>query len=188
LANSITDATAKIHAVLEPLSFEERHRVINAALILLGDQPAAQAYRAAPFQAGAEVEDETADTGGLPIAASRWLKKNGLTLEILENYFHFDDGKVEPIELPGDGKAKREKTINRYLMQGVAALLQSGNAAFDDAAARDQCTEFGCYDTANHGTFLKKFGNLITGSKSNGWKLTAPGLTAAAKLLQLPEN
>lgn len=187
MAKSITDATIKVHAILEPFESEERQRVMSAALILLGDQPV-QRQLAASNQAGGETQDEPSDTGDLPVAASRWVKKHGLNRETLEHYFHFDGGAVEPIELPGDAKGKREKTINTYLMQGIAALLQSGGAAFDDSDARTQCTEFGCYDGANHGSTLKKFGNLIAGSKSNGWKLTAPGLTAAANLVKPAEK
>lgn len=187
MAKSITDATVKIHAILEPLESDERQRVMNAALILLGDQPTG-AHTTASNGGVSQGEDETPQTGDLPLAAARWVKKHGLTIDTLENHFHFDDGAVAPIELPGDGKAKREKTINTYLMQGVASLLQSGSAAFEDAVARERCNEFGCYDAPNHGRYLKQFGNLITGSKSNGWKLTAPGLSAAASLLKSAEE
>lgn len=188
MAKSITEATAKVHAILEPFESDERRRVVNAALILLGDDTTAGSRKPQHQRNDHIKEDGVTDAGDFPPAAGRWLKKNGLEIDTLEHYFHFDDGNVQPIELPGDGKSKREKTINTYLMQGVAALLQSGTAAFDETAARDQCRKLGCYDSPNHGKYLKQFGNQITGSKSNGWKLTVPGLTAAAKLLKPVEH
>lgn len=187
MAKSITDATAKIHAILESLDSEERRRVINAALILLGDQ-ATTSTKGNSQDNNRDREDTTQSEGELPPAASRWLGKHDLSRENLENYFHFDDASVVPIELPGNGKAKREKTIHTYLIVGIAALLQSGSPTFEDAVAREQCSEFGCYDKPNHGKYLKQFGNLITGSKSTGWKLTTPGMTAAANLLKAVED
>jgi hypothetical protein len=65
-------------------------------------------------------------------------------------------------------------------MAGLAALFSSGEASFSDDAARNVCTHFGCYDQRNHSTYVKALGNNVTGSKSAGWKLTAPGLTAIA--------
>jgi hypothetical protein len=69
-------------------------------------------------------------------------------------------------------------------LTGVGALLKSGKAEFADEAARNNCENLGCYDMNNHGKTLEKLGNTITGSKKNGWKLTTPGLTAAAALLK----
>jgi Rieske Fe-S protein len=61
--------------------------------------------------------------------------------------------------------------------------LQSGGTDFSEDTARQYCQHLGCYDSPNHSKYLKGFGNKITGSKDSGWKLTAPGLTAAAKLI-----
>ncbi|GGK17241.1 hypothetical protein GCM10011394_28060 [Luteimonas terricola] len=74
--------------------------------------------------------------------------------------------------------------MNTYLMLGIAAFLSTGEASFTDKDARELCEHFGCYDATNHAKYIKEFGNKITGSKSSGWKLTAPGLNAAAELVK----
>lgn len=184
MSSSITEATTKVHALLEPLTPEERRRVVQAVLTLLGDDVSIRVPSAASGTGESQVEEGDA-IAKLPPKAKAWVKKNGLTIEQLEHFFHFDNGSVTCIELAGNGKSKKDKTINSYLLMGVAALLSKGEAEFTDAEARQLCEHFGCYDSPNHATFCKAFGNNITGSKSNGWKLTAPGLTAAADLVKL---
>jgi hypothetical protein len=68
-------------------------------------------------------------------------------------------------------------------LTGIAAYLKDGTLEFADEAARKYCEHFGCYDPPNHGKYLTKFENKITGSKATGWKLTKPGLTHGAKTL-----
>lgn len=187
MAKSITDATSKIHGILEPLESEERHRVIDAALILLGDKPSHERSFASE-QDDSESDGESSGTDDLSPATVRWFKKHDLTRDALEHYFHFDDDTVVPIALPGDPKGKREQTITTYLMQGVAALLETGSASFDDETARLRCKEFGCYDSANHAKTLRSLGNQFTGTKKTGWKLTTPGLDAAANRLKPAEE
>lgn len=95
---------------------------------------------------------------------------------------HVDGSGATLLSAVGDGK--RQQTINTYLLTGVAALLSTGKAEFTNETARNNCENLGCYDIGNHANTLKKFENKITGSKAVGWKLTAPGLTAAAALLK----
>ena len=85
------------------------------------------------------------------------------------------------------GKSDRVKTINTYLLTGIAALLESGTANFQDETARKNCESLGCYDQNNHSKYMKEFGNKITGSKKTGWKLTGPGLVAGAEILKPAE-
>jgi hypothetical protein len=183
MSNPITEATTKVHAVLEPLTSDERRGVVQAVLTLLGDDVSLRVP-----SAGAGKADVAADEGSgsatLPPKAQAWTKKNELSVEQLEHYFHFDNGNVTCIELPGKGKGKRQMAIHTYLMQGVAALLSNGEPEFSNEDARKLCEHFGCYDAGNHSKTLKEFGNAITGSRSRGWKLTAPGLNKAAELIK----
>ena len=179
-APTVTQATVKVHEVLEPFSADERKRIVAAALTLLGDDPMIRT----PATSGKAAAEASDDSASLPSAAQLWMKKNSLDMDTLEHYFHFDGGSVTPIELPANGSGKREKTIHTYLLTGVASLLSSGDSSFADETARKLCEHFGCYDSPNHASYLKKFGNQITGSKSAGWKLTAPGLSAAALSLK----
>lgn len=183
MSSPITEVTTKVHALLEPLTSDERRRVVTAVLTLLGDEVSVRAPSTVPGNAASSVEEDNGSTK-LPPKASAWSKKYGLTVEQLEHFFHFDNGSVTCIELAGQGKSKKEKAINTYLLTGVAALLGKGEAEFTDDEARKLCEHFGCYDGTNHTKAIKEFGNNITGSKSSGWKLTAPGLTAAAALVK----
>ncbi len=88
------------------------------------------------------------------------------------------------IELAGNGKSKRDKTINTYILLGVAALLGKGEVEVTDEEARKLCEHFGCYGGPNHAKTIKDFGNAITGSMSSDWELTAPGLTTAVALIK----
>ncbi|MBX3726105.1 MAG: hypothetical protein KF823_09315 [Xanthomonadales bacterium] len=182
---NITEATTKVYGVLEGLTSEERKRVVRAALMLLGDELEEAARRGTPSTTQARIS--SADDDDLSViheGARAWVRKNGLLMSSLEHFFHFDQGRVQPIALPGSATSKREQTLNTYLAQGLAAHLSTGEPAFSDEQARMLCKQFGCYDSANHAKIVKELKNRITGSKSAGWKLTTPGLTAAADLVK----
>ncbi len=141
---------------------------------------------ASPRQGQGDSFGGTDDDGKIPgisKAGATWIERNGLTSDKLEEHFHVEDGKGTLIGDPiGDGK--REQSINTYLLTGVAALLGTGKAEFTDKTARENCTQLGCYDSPNHSNTVSQLGNKVTGSKKAGWKLTAPGLSAAAALLK----
>ena len=172
----MTDALAAVHDLLLPLTPEERRKVVRAVLTLLDDD--------AGLPAPAPALDRGPGDESLPPAAAAWVKKYGVDVERLHKLFHFDHGRVTCIELPRAGRTKREDVLNTYLLQGVAALLSSGEANFSDDDARRLCEHFGCYDSSNHAKALGDFGSNVAGSKSAGWKLTAPGLATAASLVK----
>lgn len=178
MTNPLAEATAGVLEILSALSPEDRSRVVRATLTLLGDELPSANRKTLPAQENEEESDLEA-----PPQVKIWAKKHGLTSEQLEQHFHFDQGKVVAISLPGSTKKKIEQVENTYLMQGLSAFLATGDSSFSDDDARSLCEHFGCYDSSNHSKYMK-FGNRITGSKSGGWKLTAPGLTAAAELLK----
>lgn len=187
--SSLAEATAKVVEVLNPFSSEERLRIVKASLTLLGDEintPSAQSR-------GSKGSEKNEDGGDSEISevhklAQQWMRKNGITSEQLEHCFHFDNGQVIPIALPGNATSKREQTVNAYIAVGLASYLANGEASFSDANARKFCEQSGCYDIANHITAVKALKNRVTGSKSTGWKLTAPGLSAAADLVKQPKG
>lgn len=112
-------------------------------------------------------------------SATRWLKQNNLSAQDLEQVFDISPGSVEIIVGALSG-SKKEQTVAAYLLQGAASLLASDQASFTDQQARDLCDKMGCYDVTNHSKNVSDLGNRVTGSKKTGWKLTAPGLIAAA--------
>lgn len=189
-ALKITEIAGKIVSLLEPLKSEDRRKVINGSLTLLGESTKADA---------ADSETSTGSTGAtkgqehvsnLPGAtkAQRWLKQNGLTSAQIEQIFDITTTGATVIASEVPGKGKREKTHSAYVLQGLAGFLASGEANFTDKDARKLCENLGCYDSPNHAKFIGEKGNIMTGSKENGWKLTAPGFKRGAEIVQQLTN
>jgi len=184
MAKGIADATTKIYEQLQPLSPEERLRAVKAALTLLGE-PTSDVAPARVKSANGSDKGESDDgvVDGTSEKAAAWIRKNGIDEGALEQMFHIDGGKADLIGDP-IGKSKRQQTVNTYILTGLASFIATGIPEFSDDEARGYCQHFGCYDSPNHSNYVKAFGNRITGSKASGWKLTAPGLKAAAALLK----
>jgi hypothetical protein len=181
MAKTIAQVSMKIYDELTGLGNEdERLRAVNAALTLFGDKGGSPNRVAGADGGGLEADGVNA---GLAPAARRWQKQHGIKQETIEAVFHMEKDHTELIGEP-PGKSKREKTLNTYVLTGIAAYLKDGSANFADDAAKSYCEHFGCYDSPNHAKYLTMFGNKITGSKTGGWKLTAPGLTYAAQVLK----
>ncbi len=183
MSDALASAMTKVIEILTPLDSDQRRRVMQAAFALLGEEPVLKA----PGKQSAKPDDGAAGEviEGISAAAAPWLAKAKITQEQLEQHLHFDGGAVTVISLPGNATKRIDQVMHTYLMQGLAAFLATGEASFSDKDARDLCEHFGCYDATNHAKYIKEFGNRITGSKNAGWKLTAPGLTAAAELLKV---
>jgi hypothetical protein len=129
---SITNVATKIVDLLTPLNSEERQRVVQGALTLLGE-----GQIALPQKAGLESDKDSAEQiEGISPRANVWLRQNGLTLNNLEQVFHIDDGKIELIASEIPGKDNKAKTLNIYILAGVSQFLLSGDASFDDKTAR----------------------------------------------------
>ena len=169
-----SDIVGKIVDLLTPLSSEERRRVISASLTLLGETK----NEDPPIE---DEDDETVTTSG---KAKTWQKQNGITPKQLNEVFHHDNGKVDVIVGEMPGKNKKEKTLNAYVLAGIAQMMISGEPKFTDKDARALCSSAGCYDSPNHASTLKSKGNWFTGTKEKGWALTAPGLKHAASLVK----
>jgi hypothetical protein len=171
---NIAEAATKMVELLSPFEAEERQRVVHAALTLLGDAPVVSPGR----------RDHDELQAGLPKRAAAWLHQHGLNREQLDEIFHRDGDRVEVIAAAVPGHSNKERTVNTYLLTGVSRMLATGDGSFDDNTARQLCRNLGCYDHTNHATYLKNRGNRFTGSKEQGWQLTAPGLAQAAALIR----
>jgi hypothetical protein len=167
---SITQAVAKIVDELTDFSQEERRRIIQASLTLLGDS-------SAPLDNKAE---DSIQDDGFPAKARMWMKQHGLTAEQISQVFHCDENGADVIaSVPG--ASKREQVRNAYILSGVAQLLTHGETKFDDKTARQLCERGGFFDPTNHMKYMK--GSEFTGSKERGWVLTTPGLKHGAVLI-----
>lgn len=174
--NAPIEIVKKVVGLLEPLTPEDRSRVIKSALTFLGES-------LGQLEPNGDSSDDSELLGDLKPSAKAWMKQYKITNGELQQVFHNADGTISIIGgVPG--RKKREQTLNAYVLEGIRSLLSTGKAYFDDQSARDLCESAGCYDSPNHASTLKNKGNLFTGSKDKGWTLTAPGLKHGAELIK----
>jgi hypothetical protein len=179
VAKNITDVTGEVFGLLNPLSQEDRKRVVNAVFVLLGD-PVADGASAATERTNASAFLADSSFGA---KARHWLTQHRLTKERLEKVFYFQDGRADIHLATGIGASRREQTMNCYLLVGAKAYLETDIPTFADRDAIALCKHTQVYDKNNHTTNRKALGNCITGSREDGLTLTGPGLKAAAELL-----
>jgi hypothetical protein len=185
---SAAAALTKIIEVLQPLSPEEQHRTMNAAMLFLGIAavPAHRARDAA--SSGNPPSDDEADDHHLgeaayPTQIKKWMRQNSVTSDELDRAFQFHaDGAFDIHDVPG--KSKKEQTLNTYIMTGLGRYLATGERRFDDAAARQTCEDVGCYDQANHAQTLKTKGAEFSGDKARGYTLSNVGIKRGAALVK----
>ena len=170
----LTQAVANIVQELEKFSSEDRHRVVQAAMTLLGEAPT----RIVP--SGEDAEPRQDQSGRLPAKTRNWMKEQGLTLEQINQVFHFGaEGPEIVASIPG--AKKRELVRNAYVLCGIGRLLASGETRFVDKAARAVCASGGFFDSTNHMKYMK--GGEFLGSREKGWVLTQKGLKLGAALI-----
>ncbi|MDB5293820.1 MAG: hypothetical protein JWL69_5061 [Phycisphaerales bacterium] len=174
------DAATKLVEILGGLDSEQRSRAISAAMVLLGEptqglmEPTNGRTQIAPSD----------DVKGLSSKALAWARKSGISTDQLQHVFAIEPDGVEVIAGRAPGKSKRLQTIESYLICGLKSFVASGDPSFTDEDARAVCKSLGAFDSPNHFNYVKGLGNLATGSKDAGWKLTNPGLTRAADIVK----
>jgi hypothetical protein len=176
----LTEIAASVFNLLEPLAKEDRQRVVKAVYALLGESPSGLGVGDEKGKTQIDVVDDQSQFGP---KARQWLLKHQLPREKLEKAFYFQDGKVDIHLNTMVGGSKKEQTINCYLLLGAKAFLESDNSQFSDSDAIALCKHVQAYDKNNHTTNRSSLGNMVTGSRQEGFALTGPGLKAAAELL-----
>jgi len=174
MPSKTAEVVSKFVDLLDPLSPEDRQKVVSAGLTLLGEPQVAKA------QGGQSSRDDS----GLPSKAQIWAKQNNVGEDALNQVFHIANGAAEVIASDVPGKSKKEQVFNCYLLTGIAALVSTGDTSFDDQSARTLCQSAGCYDKTNHATYMKDKSNDLAGNKDRGWSLTNPGLKSGAALVK----
>jgi hypothetical protein len=179
----LLDVVNAVVTALEPFDSDERKRIIKAALTVLGEDTPAAAAPAVEKPASNE-EPFSSGMENIHPAAQRWMKTYSITREELEQVFHIEAGGASVLNVQLPGTNKRTNSHYTYMLAAVAGLIGSGEAQVDDKSARALCGTLGCYDSPNHATTMEHIGNLMNGSKANGYKLTAPGQREAATLVK----
>ncbi len=182
----ILEVVSKIVIALEPFEVNERKRIIRAALTVLGEEYVETDVHKPPTQ-GVRNQAPTPATVNVHVNASRWMEKNQITQEELEQVFQIEAGAAHVLNVELAGNAKKN-THSTYILVGIASFISTGEATIDDKAARAMCETLGCYDTNNHSNYMKAVGNIWSGNKADGFKLTAPGLREGAELIKKISN
>lgn len=176
-----TQALTQLIKTLEPLSSDDRHRIINAALTFLGDHNATVKLTQ-QHQRAVGTHHAESDGDHPPDRASR-MKKHSIPVEHVDSVYHFrEDGTFDIIKVPG--KSKRERTLSAYAIVGLGTYLGADKKDFTDVDARKVCEDQNCYDPANHAATMREEHPAFVGDKNKGWSLTTPGIRIAAGLLK----
>ena len=177
---NVVAAVPKLVQLLEPLSPDERNRAISAAMIVFGQSAPSQSATQHGGHSG-----ESHEVGeGICAKAASWMKKNAITREQLDHVFMIEADSIDVTAARMPESGKKKQTLQAYVLCGVKSFLRTGDTTFNDAEARKLCSTVGCYDSPNHANYTTAFGNLITGSKDAGWKLTNPGLSSGAQIIK----
>jgi hypothetical protein len=182
--NTETAALLAIVAALRPLAVDVRSRLVDAALTFLGGGPRSDSTKHQEIRKRLPESEDSESAYELPKRALIWLSQASLSVQELDSIFHRSPLGVEFIAHSVPGKSKKDQVRSCYVLAGVQGLLKSGEARFADDDARAICRDLGCYDKANHATYVKALGNLVIGSKSTSYELTQPGLRAAAEIMK----
>jgi hypothetical protein len=173
-----TKALNTIISALSSLKSDDRHRVVNAALLFLNEKTVEPTKRQLTVDEG-----KGGDGGTYSTKAQRWMKQNHVTADELEEVFDIKDDKTFEIrDVPGT--SMKERTLNTYILTGLGKFLAADEKKFDDGLARKYCEDVDCYDAANHSVYIEKRGKEFSGNKTKGWQLTPKGLKTAAALVK----
>lgn len=182
--NAVGRVIAEVYGLLSPLSAPERAAVLAAVRAAFGvesttrgpvegrrDPPvvAEQARSAAPFGQH----------------AMAFIRRAGLSQDDLEEVFVFHgDSEVEVNVGRLPGNTAKEQTHAGYLLVGAASFLATDGAEISEKQVTDFLKLHGAYNQANHAAYRKSLGNLVTGTKRSGFKLTTPGLRRAGEVIR----
>lgn len=173
MVSKIMKSVGVVVEELTPLESDERRRVIEAALTLLGEK--------AVTKTSVEVSAEKEEGDAYPPRAAGWLKQNNLSHEQIERVFPLDSERADVlVAIPGS--VNKDKVRNAYLLIGLWHFLRTGEPKFSDAIAREFCAKEGFYDSTNHAKYFKGWKDIIKSSDGE-WIVTKPGLEAAATLI-----
>jgi hypothetical protein len=134
-------------------------------------------------QNDAESDDDDELAGVSPVA-KKWVVRNSLTAKQLSSVFSLGADEIDLVARSIPGKSKREKHKNVLLLAGVASYLSGGSARVDDARLREALGHYNAYDQANFAKYMKEFAPDVSGTRENGYTLTARGLAAAADVIR----
>src|SRR5438874_1612481 len=104
-SGKLSKVTTNVVELLNPFASEERQKIINAAMMLLGENDANLPRSGAPKEAQSGAKDGVV---GLAAKATAWVRQNGLTKDQLDHVFDIDGGTVTLIADNIPGKTSKD--------------------------------------------------------------------------------
>lgn len=193
------DAMRTVFAVLRSLDSAAQQRVIDYVtrrldLVTALRQSEAVGSSFSPRELAQEAReqpplaDDTAsdddELAGVSPVARKWVVRNSLSANQLSAVFSLGLDEIDLVARSIPGKSKRERHKNVLLLAGVASYLSSGSARVEDASLREALGHYNAYDQPNFAKYMKEFAPDVSGTRENGYILTARGLAAAAEVIR----
>jgi hypothetical protein len=202
--NNVTDVNPEITAIsvvyeaVRKLESEAQTRVLNYVARMLkisfripedeSSRPSEPVYERAqdekPGQGTGVGANPKDGLEGISPVAQKWIMRNGLSASAISSIFSLGGDEIDLIAKEIPGKSKRDRMHSVVLLKGVAAYLGSGAARFTHQQLKEACLHYKAYDSANFATYLKGFGNEVTGDKSTAYTLNARGLASATEMVR----
>jgi hypothetical protein len=202
--NEVTEVNPEITAIsvvyetVRKLEPEVQARVLNYVARMLKidlrlsedelSRPPGTAFEHASGEKPAEGTGEGAKAKngleGISPVAQKWMTRNGLSASAISGIFSLGGDEIDLIAKEIPGKSKRDRMHSVVLLKGVAAYLGSGAARFTHQQFKEACLHYKAFDSANFATYMKDFGNEVTGDKSTAYTLNARGLASATEMVK----
>ncbi|MDB6095533.1 MAG: hypothetical protein JWM32_3095 [Verrucomicrobia bacterium] len=136
------------------------------------------------------VDETPSDTGSdaddwnsVSAVARRWVQRSGLDRQFLSTIFSIGGEEIDLIAKAIPGTSKRQRMREVILLKGIAAYLASGVARVSHEAAKEACSHYNAFDSANFARHLKGFASEIGGAKESGYTLTPRGLASGVEVI-----
>jgi hypothetical protein len=190
----------KVYAALKGLDREAQSRVLNyvaGKLKIAFSKSTTSESSAKPAEKSPEINgpkkeieveeeefEEDDELAGISSGARKWIKRNGFETNQLSKIFSIGADEIDLVAKSVPGPNKKERMKNVFLLQGIAAYLGSGTARFTHSQAKEACSHYDAYDSANFAAYFKSLSGEVGGSKEQGYSLNLRGLTAGTELIK----
>jgi hypothetical protein len=121
---------------------------------------------------------------GVSPIAKKWIRRSGLATEQLGQLFSLGVDEIDVVAktIPGKGKKNRMRSV--ALLKGLASYLSSGVPRVTAEQIKEACLHYDAYDAPHHAENIKAMASELNGTKSDGYTLTARGITAGTELVK----
>lgn len=130
------------------------------------------------------LDEDNTDLDGISPVAVKWMRRNGFTVDQLGRLFSLGTDEIDLVAKSVPGSSKNARTRSVTLLKGLAAYLSSGVARISNEQIKEACLHYDAFDSPNHAKYVKGMSTELSGSKSNGFTLTARGITAGTELIK----